>query len=96
MREDTQAWVSKARIDAESANILYDNGLLDTCCYHCQQSSEKYLKALLCELCQPIPKTHDLEKLGRLIIDAGIDFKDSVLEDCMSLTGIDTLVRPGI
>jgi HEPN domain-containing protein len=32
-------------------------------CFHCQQSVEKYLKALLEELNRAIPKTHDLEEL---------------------------------
>ena len=32
-------------------------------CFHCQQLAEKYLKAVLDQLGQPIPKTHDLGKL---------------------------------
>ncbi len=32
-------------------------------CFHCQQSAEKYLKALLEELGIPVAKTHDLRKL---------------------------------
>jgi HEPN domain-containing protein len=35
----------------------------DQVCFHCQQLVEKYLKALLEELGQPIPKVHDLEEL---------------------------------
>ena len=32
----------------------------DLICFHCQQMAEKYLKALLQELGQPVLKTHNL------------------------------------
>jgi len=32
-------------------------------CFHCQQSAEKYLKALLEELGITVARTHDLDKL---------------------------------
>ncbi|MBI3823446.1 MAG: HEPN domain-containing protein [Planctomycetes bacterium] len=35
----------------------------DEVCFHAQQSAEKYLKALLEELGQPVPRTHILEDL---------------------------------
>jgi HEPN domain-containing protein len=37
--------------------------LHDQLCFHCQQSAEKYLKALLEEIGLSVAKTHDLEKL---------------------------------
>ena len=37
--------------------------LRDGVCFHCQQCAEKYLKALLEELGQPVPRTHDLDHL---------------------------------
>jgi HEPN domain-containing protein len=39
----------------------------DIVCFHCQQSTEKYLKALLNELGAAIPKTHDLDDLLGLL-----------------------------
>lgn len=39
----------------------------DQLCFHCQQAVEKYLKALLEERGQHIPKTHDLDDLLRLL-----------------------------
>jgi len=36
-------------------------------CFFCQQSAEKYLKALLEELGQIVPKTHDLVRLLNLL-----------------------------
>jgi HEPN domain-containing protein len=41
--------------------------LHDLVCFCCQQAAEKYLKALLEELGQTIPKTHVLEKLLNLL-----------------------------
>jgi HEPN domain-containing protein len=40
----------------------------DGVCFHCQQSAEKYLKALLQENGAVVPKTHDLDKIHNLII----------------------------
>jgi HEPN domain-containing protein len=39
----------------------------DIVCFHCQQSAEKYLKGLMEELDFDIPKTHDLERLTKLL-----------------------------
>jgi HEPN domain-containing protein len=36
---------------------------LNSICFHAQQSAEKYLKARLCELGLPVPRTHDLTAL---------------------------------
>ncbi len=35
----------------------------DQVCFHCQQSAEKYLKALLEELAIDVEKTHELKRL---------------------------------
>jgi HEPN domain len=40
----------------------------DELCFHCQQAAEKYLKALLEELGQPIPKTHNLVTVLQLLV----------------------------
>lgn len=42
--------------------------LRDAACFHCQQSVEKYLKALLQENGAAVPKTHDLEDLLDLLL----------------------------
>jgi HEPN domain-containing protein len=39
----------------------------DQLCFHCQQSAEKYLKAILEELGLHISKTHDLDDLLKLL-----------------------------
>jgi HEPN domain-containing protein len=42
--------------------------LHDQVCFHCQQSAEKYLKALLQELGVVPPRTHDLVRLLDLLL----------------------------
>ena len=37
-------------------------------CFHCQQSAEKYIKALLEELGLSVPKTRDLDDLLTLLL----------------------------
>ncbi len=39
----------------------------DVVCFHCQQSAEKYLKAMLNEQRLPVPRTHNLEDLISLL-----------------------------
>lgn len=40
----------------------------DLVCYCCQQSAEKYLKAILVELGRNVPRTHNLEDLLALLL----------------------------
>jgi HEPN domain-containing protein len=42
--------------------------LNDLICFHCQQSAEKYLKALFQEWGLVPPRTHDLDKLLTLLL----------------------------
>jgi HEPN domain-containing protein len=45
-----------------------DASFYDERCFHCQQSAEKFLKGLLEELGHPVPKTHDLISLHKLLL----------------------------
>src|SRR6266849_5893451 len=65
MKKLTAEWVRKAEADFEAANTIakLDPSLRDPLCFHCQQTVEKYLKALLQELGQVVPRTHDLANL---------------------------------
>ena len=65
MKPATREWVGKGEHDYLAAGELHGSRirLPDQVCFHCQQAAEKYLKALLEELNQPVPKTHDLELL---------------------------------
>ena len=65
MKKLTRPWVRKAEDDFLAAEELAqaNNILPDQICFHCQQSAEKYLKALMQELGLPVPRTHVLQEL---------------------------------
>ena len=62
-------WLEYAKRDYESALHLFDNMVpapLEIICFHCQQSAEKNLKALLVAQGLKFDKTHDLSYLLNL------------------------------
>jgi HEPN domain-containing protein len=70
MKKLTAEWVSKAEDDYRAArNLLRGRPLLrDQVGFHCQQTAEKYLKALWQEFGMTIDRTHDITLLlDRLI-----------------------------
>ncbi len=70
MKKTTRAWVRKAESDYRLA-VQTAGGtepFHDEVCFHCQQSAEKYLKALLEELGLAIPRTHNLDDLLGLLL----------------------------
>ncbi len=70
MKRHTAQWVLKAEEDMEVARSLADlaRPKRDAACFHCQQSAEKYLKALLQELGLVVPRTHILNDLLDLLL----------------------------
>jgi len=69
MKRLTAEWVRKAEADYLAARALAGKRLPlhDAVCFHCQQSAEKYLKALLKQAGVRIPRTHDLVALVSLL-----------------------------
>ncbi len=71
MQKETREWVRKAEADVDTARELTGTkkpSLHDVICFHCQQATEKYLKAFLQELSLSIPRTHDLDDLLELLL----------------------------
>ncbi len=70
MKRLTAQWVRKAEDDLRGARSLAQSKppLNDLICFHCQQSAEKYLKALLQEWGLVPPRIHDLVKLLSLLL----------------------------
>ena len=70
MKRETGRWVKKAEANLDGENDLAQAPwpLHDLICFHCQQSAEKYLKALLIELGVPFPRTHRLDDLLLLLL----------------------------
>src|SRR5690348_13041698 len=71
MKKVTREWVKKAEADHRALAVLRHQNppVHDVVCFHAQQCAEKYLKALLEELGQSIPKTHDLDLLLPLLLN---------------------------
>jgi HEPN domain-containing protein len=69
MKRTTAEWIKKAEADFQFAarRVRAAEPFHDQRCYLCQQSAEKYLKALLEESGQPIPRTHILRDLLALL-----------------------------
>ncbi len=73
-----EEWVKKAEdnfISALDLSRRRKNRVPDVICNQCQQSAEKYLKALLVRHEVSIPKIHDLEDLEDLIAPAEPDVR---------------------
>jgi HEPN domain-containing protein len=70
MKRTTAEWVAKAEADFQFAarRVRGADQFHDQRCFLCQQSAEKYLKALLEELGQPIPRPHILRDLLALLL----------------------------
>jgi|ERR1051325_2440465 HEPN domain-containing protein len=73
MKPVTREWVAKAEEDLLAAVDLgrrRKRPVWDAVCFHCQQATEKYLKARLHEAGLAVPRTHDLESLLNLLLPA--------------------------
>jgi HEPN domain-containing protein len=70
MKRKTAQWVHKAEDDFKVARSLATQAKppREIVGFHCQQSAEKYLKALLQELGQSVPRTHNLNDLLNLLL----------------------------
>src|SRR5580765_5624321 len=70
MKRLTAQWIRKAEKDMAAARSLLTSpdSLYDAVCFHSQQATEKYFKALLQDLSLHIPKIHDLEDLLDLLL----------------------------
>ncbi|OIP41669.1 hypothetical protein AUJ95_02910 [Candidatus Desantisbacteria bacterium CG2_30_40_21] len=70
-------WFKKANNDLKNANIVIEaeDAPVDTVCFHCQQSAEKYLKGFLVYHNIKFEKQHDLDYLLDLCyqIDSSFD-----------------------
>ena len=63
--DEVQGWLQKAANDLLSARILlrHDPPVLETACFHCQQTVENVLKAFLVWQAVPFEKVHSLPYL---------------------------------
>lgn len=94
-------WVAKAKAKAEADLVaaayllkMGSSSPAEIVCFHAQQRVEKYLKALLVFAGTDFPKTHDIERLVRML-PGHLSIKLSAIEQA-ELTGYATGARfPG-
>ncbi len=77
-----QAWLERARSDLALARAALNTPevWLEDACFHAQQCAEKALKGLLVQCSVAFPRTHAIELLLDLLLDAGIALPDEVNE----------------
>lgn len=98
MRPETLEWVEIAEEDFQTSSreaAVTDAPNFSAVCFHCQQSAEKYLKAVLTEHSIYFPKTHDLEILLASVCTVAPE-ATSLSQAAKALTGYGIDVRyPG-
>ena len=87
MKDETKIWLDYSKENLESAKILLESELLNTCLQNVQQSVEKLLKALLIENSIKLKKTHSISELKNLLLNNGLKI-DFFEEDCEFLDSI--------
>ena len=73
MNDLLREWIEKAEGDVHTAEREFRvtrKPNYDAVCFHAQQAVEKYLKALLQNKSIPIPRSHDLVYLTKLLGDS--------------------------
>ncbi len=81
LQKVVRQWIEKAENDlitAEHTLSLTERCPFEAVCFHAQQCAEKFFKALLVSRSLPVPKTHDLRILIRLVpqdIQLGLDLE---------------------
>jgi hypothetical protein len=85
--QEFEKWIKKAEGDLYNVQLLLkdDNCQSDICCFHCQQSAEKYLKSFFVSRQLDFPKTHDLELLVKLIVLQKPNFIE-ILPNALAIT----------
>ncbi len=72
MKNETKTWLDYAAENLESARILLDSNLFNSCLQNIQQCVEKLLKAVFVELSAKLIKTHSISRLAQVLVDKGV------------------------
>jgi HEPN domain-containing protein len=93
-----EEWLRYARADLAVCRLALEGTEIvpEIICFHAQQCAEKSLKALLLEKNVPFPRTHVIEFLLDLLINAGIAVPNEV-DEALTLTQYAVQTRyPGL
>ena len=67
MKDETKIWLDYAAENLESAKILLNSSLFNSCLQNVQQCVEKLLKSLFAEFSYKLIKTHSIAKLRQVL-----------------------------
>ncbi len=92
--DEVNLWIEKADHDLGSAKIIYMHlpDYFDTIAFHCQQSVEKYLKALLLYYQINFLRSHDLIYLLELL-SAKIEIDTNTFKKAFLLNSFSVQIR---
>lgn len=92
--EEINEWIEKADHDLGSAKIIYLHlpDYFDTIAFHCQQATEKYLKACLVFYKIEFLRSHDLIYLLELL-SRKIEIEDLKFKKAFELNGFGVQIR---
>ena len=93
--EDVSEWLRFANMDLDTAKHLFATMYpkpYEIICYHCQQSSEKFLKALLVLSQKEVMKIHDLIVLAKNL-NSSYNPTNDILRCCAILTPYGVRIR---
>ena len=93
--DDVNEWLRFANMDLDTANHLFNTMYpkpYEIICYHCQQSAEKFLKALYVQNQKEVSKIHDLVVLAKSLSDHYSSISD-ILRECAILTPTGVRIR---
>ena len=87
-------WINKADHDLGSAKLIYHHlpNYFDTIAFHCQQATEKYIKAILEDKGIEFQRTHNLVYLLELL-SCEMEISEETFDKAILLNGIGVQIR---
>ncbi len=95
LEKNVSEWIRFANMDLDTANHLFNTmhpAPYEIICYHCQQSAEKFLKALYVKEQKEVVKIHDLVVLAKSLSPIYSKITD-ILRECAILTPYGVRIR---
>ncbi len=79
-REEAERWLTEAHTNRRTVRALFEQGLYSQCAYHCQQTAEMALKAILYNAGMR-PFGHSLTDLLDTIEELGVAHPDADVQE---------------